>query len=380
MGNINRIIKNQIIEDLKKENSKVNIIYWARQVGKTTLANEIIIELWYKTLKINADELIYNDTLSSQNKNKLEWLVSGYQMLFIDEAQRITNIWINLKILHDSFPNLKILVTWSSSFELANKIKEPLTGRTYTYKLYPISFSELKQYYNNFELENNFLENFLVYGSYPNVLLEKNISIKKRNLEELSSAYLYKDLLLLENLKYPEKLLKLLKLLAFQVWSEVSIHELSNILDINRETTLRYIYLLEQAFIIHKIWWFSKNLRKEITKMDKIYFWDLGLRNILIDNLKSLENRNDVWSLWGNFLINERLKNKHYQNKYFSHYFWRVYTWSEIDYIEEYDWKLHTYEFKWWNKKSKIPKSFSEAYPNSSFEVINKDNFLEFVL
>jgi len=301
-------------------------------------------------------------------------------MIFIDEAQRIANIWINLKILYDAFPKLKILVTGSSSFELANKVKESLTWRTYTYKLYPISFSELKQYYNNFELENQFLENFLVYWSYPDVLLEKNIFVKKKNLQELSNAYLYKDLLLLENLKYPEKLLKLLKLLAFQVWQEVSINELSNSLEINRETVLRYIYLLEQSFIIHRVTWFSRNLRKEISKMDKIYFWDLWIRNILIENLNSIENRNDIWALWENFLINERLKAWEYTARYFSYYFWRIYTGGEIDYIEEYDWKLHTYEFKWWNKSVKIPKSFSETYPDSSFEVVNKDNFLDFVL
>ncbi|EKD66162.1 MAG: hypothetical protein ACD_49C00060G0004 [uncultured bacterium (gcode 4)] len=380
MDKINRLIKIQIINDLQKEKSKVNIIYGARQVWKTTLALEIVKELWYKTLTINADELTYNDILSSQSKIKLESLVSGYTMIFIDEAQRITNIWINLKILYDAFPKLKILVTGSSSFELANKVKESLTWRTYTYKLYPISFSELKQYYNNFELENQFLENFLVYWSYPDVLLEKNIFAKKKNLQELSNAYLYKDLLLLENLKYPEKLLKLLKLLAFQVWQEVSINELSNSLEINRETVLRYIYLLEQSFIIYRVTWFSRNLRKEISKMDKIYFWDLWIRNILIENLNSVENRNDIWALWENFLINERLKTWEYTAKYFSYYFWRIYTGGEIDYIEEYDWKLHTYEFKWWNKSAKIPKSFSETYPDSSFEVINKDNFLDFVL
>lgn len=380
METINRLIKSQIIADLKKKVSKVNIIYWPRQVGKTTLSKEIVDELWYKTLQVNWDELIYNDLLSSQNKSKLEWLVSGYEMIFIDEAQRINNIWINIKILYDNFPNLKILVTWSSSFELANKIKEPLTWRTYTYRLYPISLSELKQHSTNHELEYKYLENLLVYWSYPNVLLEKNIFHKQRNLEELSSAYLYKDLLLLENIKYPEKLLKLLKLLAFQIWQGVSINELSNTLEINRETTLRYINLLEQAFIIHRVWWYSNNLRKEITKMDKIYFWDLWIRNVLINNLSDLSSRNDIWQLWENFLINERLKNKEYFSKYFSHYFWRVYTWSEIDYIEEYDGLLHAYEFKWWNKNAKIPKPFADSYPTANFQVINKDNFLDFVL
>lgn len=380
MDNISRIIKNQILEDLKKEKSKVNIIYWARQVWKTTLSKEIIKELWYKSLEVNWDDLTYNEILSSQNKNKLESIISWYELIFIDEAQRIPNVGINIKILYDNFPKLKILLTWSSSFELANKVKESLTWRTFTYELYPISFLELSKYYNKFELKNNFLEDFLIFGSYPDILLEKNILDKKRRLQELTSSYLYKDVLLLENLRHSDKLLKLLKLLAFQIWQEVSINELANSLEMNNETVNRYIYLLEKSFIIHRVSWFSRNLRKEISKMDKIYFWDLWVRNIIIDNLNSIENRNDIWALWENFLINERLKTQNYNFKYFSHYFWRLYTGAEIDYIEEFDWKIETFEFKWWNKKAKQPKSFLEAYPNSTFNLINKDNFLDFIV
>jgi len=375
-----RDLEKNILENLQKDDSKINIIYWARQVWKTTLAKKIIKKLWLKTLEINWDENIYNEILSSQNKRKIESLISWYDMIFIDEAQRIKNIWINLKIIFDNFPDLKILVTWSSSFDLSNEINEPLTWRKFSYELFPISFSELKKDFNDFELTNNFLEDFLIFWSYPDILKEKNILEKRKKLSELSNSYLYKDILLLENLKYSDKLIKLLKLLAFQIWQEVSINELSNNLKINNETVLRYINLLEKSFIIYRLWWFSRNLRKEVSKSDKIYFWDLWIRNILIDNLNDLENRNDVWNLFENFLINERLKTKKYKQDIFSYYFWRVYTWAEIDYIEEADWKLSTFEFKWWNKKAKFPKSFSENYKNSTFKLINKENYLDFVL
>ncbi len=379
MPKTQRLLRDQILSDLRKDQSKINIIYWARQVGKTTLSDEIIRELGMKTLRINGDELRYNDILSSQNRLKLESLVSGYDMIFIDEAQRITNIGVNLKILYDNFPKLKILVTGSSSFDLSNKVKEPLTGRNFSYKLYPFSFGELWQEYNDFELEQEFLESFLIYGSYPDVLLEKNIVTKKQKLQELATSYLYKDILQLEHIKHSDKLLKLLKLLAFQIGQEVSINELAKNLELNNETVNRYIYLLEQSFIIHRLGGFSRNLRKEVSKMDKIYFWDLWVRNVIIDNMNDLENRNDQGWLWENFLINERLKASGYDQRYFSHYFWRVYTGAEIDYIEEYEGKLHAFEFKWWNKMVTAPKSFMEVYPESEFQVVNRDNFMSFV-
>lgn len=380
MLKIKRTIQDVILENLRQEKSKVNIIYGARQVGKTTLMQDIVRELGYKTLSINGDDLIYNDILSSQTRTKLESLVAGYEMICIDEAQRILNIGINLKILYDQFPHLKILVTGSSSFELANKVKESLTGRTYTYHLSPIAFSELSSSYNPFELHHEFLHNFLIYGSYPDVLLEKNMFEKKRKLEELTSSYLYKDILLLETLRYPEKLIKLLRLLAFQIGQQVSIHELANSLDLNRETVIRYICLLEQTFVIHRVSGFSRNLRNEVIKMDKIYFWDLGIRNTLIGNMHPIENRNDLGQLWENFLINERLKQGSYSHQYFYHYFWRTHARAEIDYIEDYDGILHAYEFKWGNKSAKVPPSFVGAYPESTFSLINQENYLDFVL
>ena len=333
VDNIKRFISSPILDKLQKSD-KIVIVYGARQVGKTTLAEKIIKKLKLKTLKINADEKKYHDILSSRDLNKMKSLVSGYELLFIDEAQRIENIGINLKILADGIRNLKIIVTGSSSFELANKIKEPLTGRTWTYNLYPLSFLELSDTYNEFELKE-LLENFLVFGSYPEIFTTENFMNKTKLLEETSTSYLYKDILELESIKKSDKIHKLLKLLSFQIGNEVSINELANKLDLNNETVSRYIDLLEKSFIIFRLSALSKNPRKEITKKDKIYFYDLGVRNILIDNLNFLSDRNDVGQLFENFLVIERMKKMKYQEKSFSGYFWRAFTGSEIDYIEE---------------------------------------------
>ncbi|MBU4141423.1 AAA family ATPase, partial [Patescibacteria group bacterium] len=236
---INRLILEPILDKLSKSN-KIVIIYGARQVGKTTLANQVIARLGIKVLKINADERKYHDILSSRDLDKMKSLVIGYELLFIDEAQRIENIGINLKILADGIKDLKIIATGSSSFELANKIKEPLTGRTWTYNLYPLSFLELSQIYNDFELKNQ-LDNFLIYGGYPEVFTTENLNDKKRLLEEISTSYLYKDILELENIKKSEKIYKLLKLLAFQIGQEVSVNELAINLELSHEKVRKYL-------------------------------------------------------------------------------------------------------------------------------------------
>lgn len=375
---IERLILKPIIEKLEKSD-KIVIIYGARQVGKTTLAEKIIGELKLKTLKINADERKYLDILSSQDLDKMKALVSGYELLFIDEAQRIENIGINLKILSDGMKNLKIIVTGSSSFDLANKIKEPLTGRTWTYDLYPMSFLELSSSYNKFELES-FLENFLIFGGYPEIFTTENIKDKKKLLGELATSYLYKDILELESIKKSEKIHKLLKLLAFQIGSEVSINELADSLELNSETVRKYLDLLEKSFVIFRLSALSKNPRKEIAKKDKIYFYDLGVRNVLIDNLNPLDGRNDLGSLFENFLVVERMKKMRYQEKSFASYFWRAYTGSEIDYIEESAGNFDAYEFKYGKKQARFPQKFFDSYGKFDFKVINKDNFLEFVL
>jgi uncharacterized protein len=368
------VIKNRLLTS-----PKIIILYGARQVGKTTLAQYIIKELGLKSLSINADEQKYNSVFSEQDLNKMLLLVEGYELLFIDEAQRIQNIGINLKILHDAKPDLKIIVTGSSSFELANKTKEALTGRTWTYTLYPISISELRQEQNLFEI-NEYLEQHLLYGMYPDVLQLPNQQDKIQLLNELTTAYLYKDIFELATIKYPEKLKKLLQLLAFQAGSEVSVNEIANNLDLNRATVESYVDLLEKAFVIFRLSGFSRNLRKEISKMDKIYFYDLGIRNALINNFNTIDLRNDTGALWENFLVLERLKNNHYKNCIVQTYFWRTYTGAELDYIEDQNGQLNGFEFKFSKKINKAPNTWAETYQNATFQCVNRSNYLDFIL
>ena len=375
---IQRLLADEIITKLAQDRSKIIVIYGARQVGKTTLVEHILENTEYKTLRVDGDEAIYNEVLSSQDRTKLGNLVQGYDLLFIDEAQRIKNIGINLKILHEKFKNLKIIVTGSSSLDLANQIKEPLTGRTHTYRLYPISWLELSERHNPFELESQ-LEERLIYGHYPEVFHLDSQTDKIEYLRHLSSDYLYKDVLELENLRYSHKLRDLLKLLAFQIGSEVSYSEIGTQLGMSRHTVADYIDLLEKSFVLISLRGFSRNLRKEISKKPKIYFYDLGIRNSLIDNFSLIDSRNDIGALWENFLIMERLKRNEYTKHFCSSYFWRTYTGAELDYIEEFGGDLWGYEFKWSKNKPKAPKAWTETY-DANYECVNKHNFLPFVL
>lgn len=377
---IPRFQEAKLKEELTRSN-KVIVLYGARQVGKTTLVKKILKEFSGRILEINADRQPFVEALSSRDLEKLKGLVSGYGLLFVDEAQRIPDIGINLKILHDELPELKILITGSSSLDLADRIKEPLTGRTWTYRLYPISVGEWQQYTgaNNFELAMK-LEEWLLFGMYPEALLFENYERKVQYLQELSGAYLYKDILVLGNIKYPEKLRQLLKLLAFQTGNLVSIHELSNSLGIHRDAVLNYIDLLEKAFVIFRLGGFSRNLRKEVVKMDKIFFYDLGIRNALIENFTPIHSRNDIGQLWENFLIAERRKKMEYQRLYANTYFWRTYSGAELDYLEERGGQLFGFEFKWKSARRKAPAAWLETYDNASYQLVNRDNFLEFVL
>jgi predicted AAA+ superfamily ATPase len=373
---INRLLINEILTKLSAERSKIIVIYGPRQVGKTTLANDVLRLMNKKTMFIDCDSFKYNDVLSSRDIDKLAGLVKGVEVLCIDEAQRVENIGINLKILHDHFKDLKIIVTGSSALDLANSIKEPLTGRAYTYKLYPISTLELSQKYNPFELGAQ-LEQRLIFGSYPEVFSIENTFDKAKYLIELSTNYLYKDILEYQAIRHSNKLRDLLKLLAFQVGSEVSYTELATSLGMAKQTVEHYIDLLEKSFVIFTLRGFSRNLRKEVSKKPKIYFYDLGIRNAIIDNFAYLNNRNDIGALWENFLIMERLKRNEYQKHYCSQYFWRTYTGAALDYIEEYNGKLYGYELKW-IKTAKAPASWTETY-ESEYSCVNKDNFIDFV-
>jgi hypothetical protein len=375
---IPRLLTQTIHQRLISSN-KIIVLYGPRQVGKTTLVRELLNTLPYRSLMVNADELVYQTVLSSRDLAQMKLLVEGYELLFIDEAQRIPDVGINLKILYDALPNLKIVAIGSSSFELANRTKEALTGRTWTYELFPISMGELRQQQNSFEL-NQRLDEFLRFGSYPDTLQQANTSDKIHYLRELSSAYLYKDILEMASIRHADKLRKLLQLLAFQVGSEVSPNELGNTLGMSKDTINTYIDLLEKGFVVFRLSAFSRNLRKEISKMDKIYFYDLGIRNVLIDNFQPLSLRTDTGSLWENFLVIERRKRNAYAGQFANSYFWRTYTGAELDYVEEANGELTGFEFKYSRKSAKAPASWMTTYPGAEFSTINQDNYLPFLL
>lgn len=347
-------------------------------MGKTTLVQELIAELGLKTLVVNGDQTKYVDILSSRDLTQIKELVAGYELLLVDEAQRIPEIGLNLKIIRDELPDLKLIVTGSSSLDLASSISEPLTGRIWTYKLYPISIGELGNTRNDFELRDQLGER-LVYGSYPEIIGIPGAEQKRDYLQVLSDAYLYKDMLELSGLRNTNKIRDLLKLLAFQIGNEVSLTELGTQLEMSKDTVAKYIDYLEKSFIVFRLSGLSRNLRKEVGKKDKIYFYDLGVRNILIDNLKSLKDRSDVGALWENFLIVERMKRNSYGMVGGSAYFWRTYTGAELDYVEEMEGVMNGYEFKYAKDMAKPPKSWGDTYPGAQFKLINLENWLEFV-
>ncbi|MBL7780092.1 MAG: ATP-binding protein [Saprospiraceae bacterium] len=375
---IPRSIAPQIIHDLTTSN-KIVILYGPRQVGKTTLARQVLAQLPFRYIEVNADNMQYNEVFSARDLRKMQSVVGTHELLFIDEAQNIPDIGINLKILHDSLPDLRIIATGSSSFELANRMREPLTGRAWTYTLYPVAVQELAGSQTPFQLTQN-LEQFLRFGMYPDVLQAPDEAAKVRRLRELAGSYLYKDVLQLSNIRHSDKLIRLLKLLAFQVGSPVSLHEIGQSLEMSHETVSQYIDLLEKGFILFRLSGFSRNLRKEVSKMNKVYFCDLGIRNCLIENFNPLDLRTDIGPLWENFLVVERRKKVAYQRLYGNAYYWRTYSGAELDYVEERDGRLSGFEFKWKNNKTRPPATWLDTYPESSFEVVDRDNFLDFVV
>ena len=373
-------IKRDLFDAITNEFSSGNsiiIIYGARQTGKTTLSNDILAQLPGKILYINADEIKYHDVLSSRDLRKLTLLTEDSDIVFIDEAQRIPDIGINLKIMHDQLPGIKLLVTGSSSLDLAGKVKEPLTGRTSGYRLYPISLSELRKDMNVFELQSR-LEEFMIYGMYPGIFHLNSATQKEKYLEELASAYLYKDVLELAFIKNSSKITQLLRLLALQIGSEVSIHELGKSLGLSHDTVASYIDQLEQSFILFRLGGFSRNLCKEVSKRSKIYFWDTGIRNSLLNNHASLKLRSDVGFLWENFMVAERLKFLNNTRQHTASFFWRTYTGAEVDYVEERQGNIYAYEIKLNKEKLKAPQTWVENY-GDNFSCINTNNFFEFV-
>lgn len=374
---IQRFLSQTIEQRIEK--GKVLILYGPRRVGKTTLLKDVLLQQQKKYLLLNGDELSTRELLASQDRQKLGELLGDNIILAIDEAQRIENIGLNLKILVDNFPNRIFLASGSASFDLANKVNEPLTGRKNTTILYPISFGELKNAYGLFEAKKQ-LERWLIFGTYPEAVTNENVQKRKQYLDELVGSYLYKDILEMEGLRHPEKLVDLLRLLAFQIGQEVSLAELAGNLAINRETVERYLDLLEKSFVIFKVSGFSRNLRKEIAKNDRYYFFDNGVRNSLIQNFNDLHLRNDIGQLWENFLFIERIKTNHYNDRAANIYFWRTYDQKEIDLIEERDGKLFGFEFKWQGEIKKSNKDeFLQTYQNAEVQTINKTNFETFL-
>lgn len=374
---IQRKIKEQLTEQLINS-GKVMILYGPRQAGKSTLSQMVINDTGLKTLSVNADQLKYIDVLSSRDLNRLTALVDGYELLFIDEGQRVPEIGINLKILHDELPELKILVTGSSSFLLSQRVTEPLTGRKIIHTLLPVSTGELSLHFNRFELDDRLNER-LIYGQYPEVIKTAGNKAREDYLREISESYIFKDILELENIKYPLKIRDILRLLAFQTGSQVSINELGSQLGLNRETIERYIHLLEQSFIIFRLEAFSTNPRKEVSKSQKFFFYDNGIRNVFADNFNALNLRNDVGLLWENFIISERRKKLVSERQYTSTFFWRTYNGVELDYIEKSGEELSAFEIKFTKSKPKVPRSWVENYGNN-YQCITRENYLDFVI
>jgi len=358
---------------------KVLIIYGPRRAGKTTLLNDFLLHTELKYKLDSGDNIKVQQILSSQDFSQIKEYVAGYELLVIDEAQQIPNIGMGLKILVDQLPKLKIIATGSSSFDLSQKVGEPLTGRKKTLILFPFSQTELLEKYNKFELKQK-LEDFLVFGSYPEIITAKSRREKIDLLNELANSYLLKDVFSLERIKGSKQLLDLLKLLAFQIGNEVSLSELARQVRLDVKTVDRYLDILEKAFVLKRIGGFRRNLRKEISGKAKYYFYDNGVRNAVISQFNSLNNRDDIGPLFENFIAMERLKNNVYTEKSGLSYFWRTYDGQEIDLIEERSGKLFGFEIKWSPKrKDRVPKDWLENYKKAEYKIINRENYLDFI-
>jgi len=360
--------------------NKVLVIYGPRRVGKTTLLQNFLKQTELKFKLDSGDNIRTQQILSTGDFNRILAYYEGYELIAIDEAQNISNIGKALKIIVDQIPGIKVIATGSSSFELAGQVGEPLTGRKKTLILYPMSQYELAFEFNKFEL-NEKLEDYLIFGLYPEVVQSQKRAEKIDIIKEIADSYLLKDILVFERVKSSRLLLDLLKLLSFQVGNEVSFSELSTALGADVKTMQRYIDLLEKAFVITKLGGFSRNLRNEITNKNKYYFFDNGIRNAVIAQFNNLDQRNDIGALWENFMFSERLKYRSYLSIYSNNYFWRTYEGQEIDLVEEREGKIFGYEFKWSNlKKTKPPKNWKITYPESEFQIIHKDNYQDFII
>ncbi len=372
---IERLLYKRIEDKLFK--GKIVVLAGARQVGKTTLLKQILRNkegvLW-----LNGDEMQVQNLFNNASADRLLSEFGNNKIVILDEAQRIKDIGLRLKLIADADCDIQMIATGSSAFELANKVNEPLTGRKWEYQMFPLSFGEMVAHHGKMK-EMRMLPKRIVYGYYPEVVTNEGNEIEILKL--LTDAYLYKDILSWENIKHPDKLQTLLRALAYQVGSQVSFNELSQMCSLDSKTVERYITLLEQCYIIFRLPSFSRNLHHELKASRKIFFYDNGIRNALIADYTAPEIRQDIGALWENFVVSERIKCNEYYRRWVNRYFWRTTQQQEIDYLEEGGGKLHAYEIKWNpRKKATITKTFMDAYPDTGFKVITPENIAEFLL
>ena len=357
---------------------KAIILYGPRRCGKTTLLRHLQEELKAKFLYLSGEDIETQAILSSQSVEKLKDLAGSNEVLVIDEAQKVPNIGLNLKLIVDHIPHVKVIATGSSAFDLARQTGEPLTGRKFTVKLYPLAQSEIGVYENPAQTAGN-LESRLIFGSYPEVVVNRDRDFQIQYLKEIVASYLYRDILELEGVRHADKLVRILQMLVFQIGKDVSLNEIATAVGLSKNTVERYLDLLQKAFVLVRVQGFSRNLRKEIAKNARYYFYDLGVRNALINNFNPLSLRDDTGMLWENYIVIERMKNQERQGMAANNFFWRTYDRKEIDWVEERDGAIFGYEIKWGPKTVKAPVSFTETYPQARYEVINQDNYLRFI-
>lgn len=374
---VNRIYETLIPAKLKP--NKVLVLLGARRVGKTQLINKILKNTTEKYIFLNGDDVETHNVLEIQSSANYKRMLGNIKFLVIDEAQEILNIGKKLKLMVDTIPDLKVLITGSSAFEINNQIGEPLVGRMTTLNLYPISQLEFSQTENYLETRNN-LEDRLIFGSYPEVSQLINRDEKISYLKEIVNTQLLRDILAFEGIKKRDKIIALLQIVAFRTGSELSLESIGRELQISKNTVEKYLDLFTKVFIIYSVSGFSRNRDNEITKMKKWYFVDNGIRNAIINSFYGLNMREDVGKLWENYLNSERIKTLDYKQIFVAHYFWRTHTKQEIDRIEEQNNTIAAYEYKWGKAKAKTPTEFAKSYPDTIFEIINQDNYLDFIL
>ncbi len=373
---INRYIEPNLLEKLVP--NKVNLIFGTRRVGKTFLLKTILANNKLKSVYLHGEDTDVQQVFAQRTIANYKRLLQDNTLLIIDEAQVIPDIGKALKLIVDNIEGIRIIATGSSAFDLANLSGEPLTGRAFFHELYPIAQVELMPYENALQTAQR-LEDRLVFGSYPELWnLSPGVS-PAGYLRDLLNAYLLKDVIAFEGIRNSSKIRDLLRLIAFQIGKEVSLEELGRQLQMSKNTVEKYLDLCSKVFILKKIEAFSRNLRKEITKTSRWYFWDLGVRNAIINDFRPLSLRTDIGELWENYLIVERLKILKYSNSLTETYFWRTYDQQEVDWVELQNGQLAAYEFKWQSSKAKTPKVFLNAYPDATFKMINKENYLPFI-